>query len=191
MTNSRGRPRSTQAHQAIITAFIDAVRSQGYARVSIDGVARGAGVSRSTIYRWYNDKADIALEAAAQFAQALAGQTFTGHFRKDLNRFMEQTFATANDLAQLFTALMAEAQADKAFAARVWTRFSSVRRHTLTKILHSGTEPGGTGKVDTEVLLDMIFGAVWYRLMSGHAPLDKQFQKKLLSAIEILLEPAF
>ena len=187
LTGSRGRPRSPEAQRAIITAFIDAVRVQGYAKVSIDGIARDAGVSRSTIYRWYSDKSDIALEAAAQLASLLIRHALTGNFKQDLDAFLQQTFATANELGQLFTALMARAQADKVFAQQVWENFSTLRRNTLSDILRSAPKRKPTAAVGHEIILDMVFGAIWYRLMSNHAPLDKAFRQELTIAIERLL----
>ena len=68
--------------------------------------------------------------------------------------------------------------------------FSPVRRKTLITILQCATESDASRKVEHEIILDMVFGAIGYRLISGHAPLDRRFQKELLNAINILLKTA-
>jgi AcrR family transcriptional regulator len=187
-TPNRGRPRSHEAKEAILLSFVEAVREQGYAKVSIDAVAKSAGVSRSTIYRWYDDKAAIALDAAKQVAIEKFEHKLKGDFEVDLRRFLTSTFATANDLGQLFTALMAEAQANKKFAKLVWDEFSSIRRQTVSEIITPKQQKQKSNDISTEFILDMIFGSIWYRLMSGHAPLNKVFLNELIAATKLLIK---
>ncbi|MBW4477525.1 MAG: TetR/AcrR family transcriptional regulator [Tolypothrix brevis GSE-NOS-MK-07-07A] len=54
-----GRPRSEESHQAIIKATLDLLSLMGYDRLSIDAIARSAGVGKTTIYRWYASKEEL------------------------------------------------------------------------------------------------------------------------------------
>ncbi len=186
--NLRGRPRSDQARQAILKAFMTSVKSSGYSKISIDQLSKQSGVSRSTIYRWYKEKVDIALDAAAEIAQNARLAPLSGNREVDLKIHFKHTFETANTLGQLFTAMMAEAQANPEFSERVWNQFSSLRREHLRRVIVQGEENGHPSDVDVELIMDMIFGALWYRMMSGHAPLDKKFSDALIKKIEQLLE---
>ena len=60
-----GRPRSEKAHQAILAAAMDLLFAQGLHAMSMDDVARRAGVSKATIYRWWPSKERLALDALA------------------------------------------------------------------------------------------------------------------------------
>jgi len=53
---ARGRPRSSEARKAIHQAFLTEILAQGYARVSIDAVAKKAGVSRNTILKFIESR---------------------------------------------------------------------------------------------------------------------------------------
>ncbi len=182
--NVRGRPRSSEARQAILSAFTHAVRTRGYSKTSIDQLSKQSGVSRSTIYRWYPEKVDIALDAAADTAKNARDVPLTGDMDADLERHFKYTFEAANTLGQLFTAMMAEAQSQPEFSERVWKEFSSLRREYLRRILLQNAQ----SNKDIELIMDMIFGAVWYRMMSAHAPLDASFSGALIQKIKILLK---
>ncbi len=179
----RGRPRSDEARQAILKAFTRAVKTQGYSKISIDQLSKQSSVSRSTIYRWYKEKVDIALDAAAEIAKSARNSPLSGDMEADLKEHFKNTFETANTLGQLFTAMMAEAQANPEFAERVWEEFSLLRREHLSRVLLQNDQ----NNRDIDLIMDMIFGALWYRMMSGHAPLDAHFNRALIEKIKILL----
>lgn len=166
---------------------MSSVKASGYSKISIDQLSKQSGVSRSTIYRWYKDKVDIALDAAAEIAQTARLAPLSGNREADLHRHFEHTFKTANTLGQLFTAMMAEAQANTEFADRVWNQFSSLRREHLRRVMVQGIE-NTTHGADIDLIMDMVFGALWYRMMSGHAPLDAHFSNGLIEKINTLLK---
>ncbi|MGH1372163.1 MAG: TetR/AcrR family transcriptional regulator C-terminal ligand-binding domain-containing protein [Cellvibrionaceae bacterium] len=186
--NLRGRPRSDQARQAILKAFMASVKASGYSKLSIDQLSKQSGVSRSTIYRWYKEKVDIALDAASEIAQNARLTPLSGNREADLQQHFVHTFKTANTLGQLFTAMMAEAQANAEFSDRVWHQFSSLRRDHLRRVLIQGAEASRPTDDDLELIMDMVFGALWYRMMSGHAPLDSKFSAALIEKIDQLLK---
>jgi|GEM_PF-1020701 len=182
----KGRPRSSAARQAIIAAFIEGIKAQGYSKLSIDTVAKMAGVSRSTIYRWYKDKPEIALDAATDYALATSQHALSGDFSTDFLEFLRQTFAVGNEMGAMYTVLMAESQAKPEFAQKVWNQYSLQRRQRLQAIIEQNSNQA-TG-VAMEVVLDMVFGAIWYRLMSHHASLDQAFAEQLRLSVSALLD---
>jgi AcrR family transcriptional regulator len=64
-TRPRGRPRSAKSQQAILATAIEIRLEQGLSSMSMDDVAKRAGVSKSTIYRWWASKELLALDALA------------------------------------------------------------------------------------------------------------------------------
>ena len=59
----RGRPRSEARKQAILQAAFELLGERGLAATSMDAVAERAGVSKATIYRWWDSKELLALDA--------------------------------------------------------------------------------------------------------------------------------
>src|SRR5712691_6334503 len=58
----RGRPRSEEAHQAILDAARDLFIQDGFANLRLEHVAARAGVGKATIYRRWSSKEELALE---------------------------------------------------------------------------------------------------------------------------------
>jgi AcrR family transcriptional regulator len=83
-----GRPRSAEAHQAILDATISLLATQGFDAMSIEEVASCAGVGKATIYRWWDSKESLALEAL-QHLYARLPIIDTGDLRHDLIAMIE------------------------------------------------------------------------------------------------------
>src|SRR3954447_22622340 len=81
----RGRPRDPRRREAILSAAISLVAEVGYDRVTVDGLAARAGVSKPTIYRrWPGGKPEIVVEAIRAKRGAAGDLPDTGSLRGDL-----------------------------------------------------------------------------------------------------------
>ena len=63
-----GRPRSTEADEAILEAAVDLFAECGFDGLTVEGVAARAGVGKATIYRRYPGKLDLVIAASRCFA---------------------------------------------------------------------------------------------------------------------------
>jgi AcrR family transcriptional regulator len=184
-----GRPRSQQARQAIMDATEGLLLERGYAGLSIDEVARRAGVSKRTIYRWWASKGALVAEAFAETAVQKHQDIDTGRVRDDLTGYLEELFA---DVARpgktaALRSMMAEAQADPGFAAD-FTAFIAGRRDLLHAILQRGADRKEIDPAaDLDIAIDFVFGLYWYRILAGHLPLNhalaQQITDELLNGI--------
>src|SRR2546426_12211895 len=69
----RGRPRSAAKKEAILRALYRLLKKRGIASVSTQELARQAGVSTATLYRWWKSKEAVMLDAfLARVKPALA-----------------------------------------------------------------------------------------------------------------------
>ena len=62
----RGRPRSEQAHRAIVEATLTLLDEGGYTALTIEAVAERAGVGKTTIYRRWPSKLELVIEAISE-----------------------------------------------------------------------------------------------------------------------------
>jgi AcrR family transcriptional regulator len=62
-STARGRKRDPEAHRRVMEVTLRLLRTLGYARLTIERVAKEAGVGRPTIYRWWGSKAELVHEA--------------------------------------------------------------------------------------------------------------------------------
>ncbi len=58
-----GPVRSEAARLAILDAAVALFAERGYDHLTIEGIARRAGVGKQTIYRWWSSKGDVIAEA--------------------------------------------------------------------------------------------------------------------------------
>src|SRR4051795_2691620 len=79
----RGRPRTPGAEKRIIDAALEEYGQQGWSGFTMDGVARRAGVGKSTVYLRWQDK-DSLLTAAVHSSSHALGMVDTGSMRRDL-----------------------------------------------------------------------------------------------------------
>ncbi|GAA1599613.1 TetR/AcrR family transcriptional regulator [Leucobacter chromiireducens subsp. chromiireducens] len=92
--------------------------ADGYAAMTMKGIAERAGVGRQTVYRWWSSKAEILLEAsAADAARELTvepgvdAETEVAAFLRALAAFL-----TVSDAGLAYRALLGEAQHDQKVA---------------------------------------------------------------------------
>src|SRR5437762_5596815 len=86
-----GRKRSSAARAAILEAALALLRERSYAELSCEAIAAEARVGKQTIYRWWNNKADVVLEALSEHARAVTAPE-TGNLAGDVCAFFESTF---------------------------------------------------------------------------------------------------
>ncbi len=179
-----GRPRSEKAQEAILDAVRDLLRETGGGGLTIEAIARRAGVGRPTIYRRWATVADIVLDVLLRQAGAELPIPECGTFRETLNQFLRRLMQSIRQGAgDPLRFLMAQAQQDAEFHDRFRDNFVAARRTVLDAIIRNGMK---SGEIDPgqgpDLLVDMIFGAMWYRLLTGHAPLDADFADALTNA---------
>ena len=60
---ARGRQRSLEAEASILKAALYLLERKPLRQVTADAIARRAGVSKTTIYKWWPNKSMVALDA--------------------------------------------------------------------------------------------------------------------------------
>lgn len=151
----------------------------------MEAIAREAGVSKQTVYRWWPTKAAIILEGLNEAAVAIAPVSDTGSLHADLRQFLRRTVAGASGRnARLLAALMAAAQLDDAFAKSFRNGFLAGRRQVLRERLESGRERRElSSSIDLDFLVELVYAALWYRILARNAPLDRRFADQLTATV--------
>ncbi|KXO92536.1 TetR family transcriptional regulator [Tsukamurella pulmonis] len=109
-----GRPRSEEARTAVLRAVDDMLVAEGYAAMTMKGIAERAGVGRQTVYRWWSTKAEILFEASAADAAGELAVEARPTAREDVEAFLAAVvrFLTTSDAGLAYRALVGEAQHD-------------------------------------------------------------------------------
>ena len=86
--------------------------------------------------------------------------------------------------ARTVSGLMAEAQTDEAFAEAFRDRFLEPKRQAVRAVFERGKARGELPDLaDANLLTDLVYGPIWYRLLVGHAPLDEGFVEALITSV--------
>lgn len=177
----RGRPRDLGSQKAILDAAFTVLQQEGYGAATIERIAAEAGVAKQTIYRWWKGKAPLFLEVLARQAGQAVALPDTGDFQEDLTILLAGTFSAVSEtLRPLMRALAVEILQDEEFAGEMRDVFVQTRRANI-KILTQRAIGRGELPVeaDVELICDLVFGPMWYRLLFDHAPLDRNSAERL------------
>jgi AcrR family transcriptional regulator len=189
----RGRPRSEKARSAILEAAAELLLERGLGAVSMDAVAARAGVSKATIYRWWPTKETLALDALYTEWANVPSAPDTGSLKGDLLALLRPWVrqATKRPYGRAIAALITEAQTNPAFQREYLERFVEPRRDQARAIFRRAIERGEIpASTKTEVVLDLLYGPVYHRLLHGHAPLNDRFIRDVIDITLAGIAPA-
>jgi AcrR family transcriptional regulator len=157
---SAGRPRSEEAHKAILDATLELLVEVGFSALTVEGVANRAGVGKATIYRRWPSKLPLVVEAFSQLP-ALE-EVDTGDLVQDLTQMLKAYLQLFNStpLAAVLPSLAGE-RAHSGQLAELFDPVTRDRRQPLRLVLERAVERGDLPKdLDLELAADLIVGPI-------------------------------
>ena len=167
---------------AIRNAVMNELAEVGYGRLSIEAVARRAGVGKTAIYRRWNNKLEMVLEIVSDVAGRAVPLPDTGSFAGDLQLLMMiVSKALRHRIAsQIIPDLMAEAARNPQIAE---TLHKALRTHQhavgdklVGQAVARGELPPGA---DAELAVDLILGPLYWRLAVARTAISEGYLEKL------------
>jgi AcrR family transcriptional regulator len=181
-----GRPRSTASRTAILKAAYQILRERGFAGFTVEGVAARAGAGKATIYRWWQSKGTLAIEAfLLAIAPRMDAVPQTQSPIADLRRQVHvAAMLYRGRVGQLLRELIALGQEDSETSRALRSDFVEPRRQAALGLLKRAQATGEIGAdTDIEVLADALWGPIFHRLLVSRMPLDRGFIDKLLDLV--------
>src|SRR5690242_3299840 len=186
-----GRPREEATEQAITAAAREVLADKGVARMSMEHVAARAGVAKSTLYRRWPSKIELAVHAvAATFDEIEIGDH--GSLAADMRAGIGEAARLLRDPSTggAYAALLAESARDPEGVGQRVRESLSTRLHAL--VATSVERAIGRGEitpemVDVDLLADVVVGSVMHRALATGVP-DEAFVDGL---IELLADVAY
>jgi len=178
--------RRESSRLAILDASLALCREEGYVRLSIEGIAARAGVGKQTIYRWWPSKGAVLLEALEREVAGSATMPDTGDVVADMRTAVGSLIKRHADpnFGPLVAALIAESQHDPALARMALERFIRVRRAPMVERLRRAQQLGQLpASLDLEAVLEVIFGALYHRLLLRSGPMDEAYASFVVDTV--------
>jgi AcrR family transcriptional regulator len=166
---SIGAIRSPEAHASILAAASKILDESGYAGFTIDAVARRAGASKPTIYRWWKGKAALIMELYEKERETALTVPDRGSLERQLIVRMRNLWRLwkRTPLGHALRSIIAEAQADPSALTQLREDFLPKRRAwTYTLFDRAMTRGEISAQSDIESATTLIYSFNWYHLLT-------------------------
>ncbi|GJF30501.1 putative transcriptional regulator, TetR family protein [Kitasatospora sp. NE20-6] len=179
----RGRRPAAEVRADALDAAGALLLDRGMAQFTIEAVADTAGVSRTTIYKWWPSKGALALDGYFHAVESALTFPDSGDIEADL-RAQLRAFVhvvTETPAGRVIAELIGQAQTDPDLSAALLERYSGPHRALAVKaILQARARGELRADVDPEVLVDQLWGACYHRLLMPSLPLTRAFADSLV-----------
>jgi AcrR family transcriptional regulator len=178
-----GRPRSEKTRLAILESTADILLESGFAATTIESIAQRAGVSKVTIYKWWPSRGAVAIDAYFHRYRETIAFSDTGDVVTDLTaQILLMVKAFRGRAGEVMAELLGHAQSDPALAEMWRERWLQPRRDATAVVLRRAIDRGQIrSDVSLAVLMDELYGPVYYRLVVRHEPLSDAFAQELVA----------
>ncbi|MET7377376.1 TetR/AcrR family transcriptional regulator [Streptomyces sp. NPDC005526] len=179
--SAAGRPRCPDRRAAILAAALTLLIEQGFSRMTLDQIARTAGVSKATIHLRWRAKADLAAAALAAAPlpcsvpappRAQGAPRPAGDPRAELANLLDDfidALSRRRGAALMGTCLAEEAHTPRLLHA-LRERAVLPRRAALRAVLDEGRAGGRVpADADPEALASALLGACYADRLAGRA----------------------
>jgi AcrR family transcriptional regulator len=163
---------------AIVEAALDELAEHGYLGLSMDAVARRAGVGKSALYRRWPGKQEMAVDVVSRLGVPLAEVPDTGSFARDVRALLDAVLDWFTDprLGPIFADLTSVARTNPVLGQALTEHLGNPRRERgrvlLERAVGRGELPADT---DLELALDAIAAPVFWRLHVRREPVTPAY----------------
>jgi AcrR family transcriptional regulator len=188
MSSPRHDPRSERSKQAILDATRELLAEEGGVRaLTIEAVAARSGVAKTTIYRRWRDKWELALDAAMiDMLSGFDDPVDVGDTRKELITFVNSAVRTmgAKPYGPALQGLVSEVATDPELARVYRDYVVDPRRRQIEAVIERGIRRGDLRPdTDPRLVQELLIGPIYYRLLFSGPPFDRKLGARLVDAI--------
>lgn len=163
----------------------------GYPAATIEAIARRAGVAKTTIYRWWPNRAALLVDVLVEEATAAVPLPHGRDPLRALRAELRGGAAAANGLTgRLLTSLLGDAQQDaEVHSALLAGLFYPRREASVAAIRRAQASGAMRADVPPNIAVDLLFGPMFFRMFVRHEPPTKAFVQRAFGFILEGLRP--
>ena len=180
----RGRPRDPSRDEAIIDASIDLLVRDGYDRLSVEGVATAAGVGKATVYRRWDNKADLVIDAMATLKPSI-DTIDTGSLDGDIELMVVASCSrTSQRLLQVMVSICSALPREPELLEAFKTRFTEPRIALITEMLVRARNRGEVGPdVDVAMAASLVPSLMLQRVLTTGQPAGRVYAEQVVGSV--------
>lgn len=193
MTTAAGRPVSGAAvlrpriTDAVLTAALDVLEVSGYERLSMDEVARRAGVGKAALYRRWPGKLDMILDALTRLSAPpthIQAASLADAVRELLREAV--AWLTDNRTRAVLPDLIAQAGRHPELAGALAEHVGGPRRQWADEALRAWTPDSPRGSQSRQLAIDLLAAPLFWRL-TQQLDLDEDYLTRLAELVTHVL----
>lgn len=181
-----GRPRSSECEAAILQATRELLVEGGVQGLTIEKVAARAHVAKTTIYRRWRDKDELALAVVLDMVEQVVKLPELGDTRAELLAFVNAAVEVLGStlMGRVMQGLVSDLATDPELAKAFRERVVSVRDAEVERLVERGIARGDLRPdTDPETAHELLIGPVYYRLLLTGQPLNRAFARRNVDAV--------
>lgn len=179
-----------QRHQGVesaaLSAALELLADGGVKGLTIEGVAARTGIAKTTLYRRWRSKEDLALAVLLDMARMATGAPAGPDVRAGLISYLDAVITILRDtlmgpvMQGLASDLATDPEMAKAFRAEV----IAFRQEHLAKVIQHGLDEGELRpEIDLVLLQELLFGPVYYRLLFTGQSLEDDLAERIVDSV--------
>ncbi|MDI9888963.1 TetR/AcrR family transcriptional regulator [Streptomyces sp. HNM0645] len=172
--------------EAIRAAVFEELATVGFARMSIEGIARRAGVGKTAVYRRWKSKLSLVLDLVSAFAAQGLPAPATGSLHGDVRALLEvAAHALRHPVAsQVIPDLLVEAARNPEIAGTIRAALFDSQRGVAAGVVRDAVARGELPEAaDADRALDLILGPLYWRLVVVRGDLPKGYLDDLAASV--------
>jgi AcrR family transcriptional regulator len=176
----------SETETRILDATRDLLVEHGVQGLTVEGVAARSGVAKTTIYRRYRSKHELALAVLLHMVSEVVTVPDLGDTRAELIAFVNGAVTVLGStlMGRVMQGLVSDLATDPALASAFREQIVAARLAEVRRLVDRGIERRELRSgIDYELIHDLLFGPVYYRLLLSGASLDPKLAERIVDAL--------
>ena len=173
--------RNARVRAAVLEAALQEVVAVGYARMTMEGVARRAGVNKTTLYRRWGSREAVLVDAFRERGQEQVPIPDTGSLREDLLAIARAVVDGSNlPEVQAVVRAVASETADSPLvdaSRQFWAERFVLDGQVVQRAIDRGE---ASADVDPKTVIEAVLGPIYFRVLLTAEPPDDAFVLRLV-----------
>ena len=186
MRAAESASRSSRTNRAILDATREILAEGGVSALTVEGVAARSGVAKTTIYRRWRGKDELALAVLIDMVEQVVATPDLGKTRDELVAFVNSAVEILGStlMGRVMQGLVSDLATDPDLADAFQSRVVTMRVAEVRRLVERGIERGDLRRdTDVELVHELLFGPVYYRLLLSGAPLEPGLAERIVDAV--------
>lgn len=178
--------RAERTEGLILEATRELLVEVGVRGLTVEGVAARAGVAKTTVYRRWNSKEELALAVLLHTVKEIVAVPDLGNVRDELIAFVNGAVRILGRtlMGRVMQGLVSDFAANEELGKAFRERIVSMRLAEVRRLIERGVGRGEVrSDVDVVLVHELLSGPVYYRLLLSGGKLDGRLAERVVDAV--------